>query len=384
MLNGFSVYYIESNLVCVLVFMILLIHNYSNIDRQDKQVKFDRVLMAFILYFLTDCFWAAIVDGFIPRTRFSKVTVDFLIYLFMAAIIYFWLEYVMAFEKAPHRNRPINRFAVLFPFLASTIALILNYLLAPQFLLNDQLDTLAGYNIYLVLVPCIYMAAILFYTLRKALSEESMNDKRKHLFIGFFPLITIIGGVVETLWFPQMPFFCFCALILMLIFYIQSIELRISLDPLTQLNNRGQLTKYSSQRANLHVEGRMTYVIMIDIDSFKQINDTYGHAEGDKALVLVSDALKKGLNRHGMPSFLGRYGGDEFILIIHPVTALEAELLIREIREEVAKAGRDVPYPLSISVGCAELESGEETIKNCIVRADDLLYQDKKAKGAGR
>ena len=383
-MNGFSVYYIESNLVCVLVFAILLIHNLSNIDRQDKQIRFDHALMAFILYFLTDCFWAAIVDGLIPRTRFSKVAVDFLIYLFMAAIIYFWLEYVMAYEQAPHRNRPINRFAVLFPFLISTVALILTFLCAPQFLINDQLDTVGGYNIFLVVVPCIYMAAILFYTLRKALKEDASSEKRKHLFIGFFPLITIVGGVVETLWFPHMPIFCFCAMILMLIFYIQSIELRISLDPLTQLNNRGQLTKYISQRSNLYVEGRMTYVVMIDIDRFKAINDTYGHAEGDKALVIISDALKRALNRHNMPSFLGRYGGDEFILIIHPVTSHEADLLIREIRDEAGRASADAPYPLSISVGCAELKNDGETIKNCILRADDLLYEDKKAKNAGR
>ena len=377
-MHNFSVYYIESNVVCTIVFGILLIHNHFNIDRQEKQIKFDHVLIAFMVYFLVDCFWAAIVDNLIPKTRLTVVTNLFLIYISMAAITYFWLQYVLAFEQVPNRNKPVNRFAVLFPFLVSTVALILNYCIAPQMLINKSLDTLPVYNIYLVTVPYIYMAAILFYTIRKARKEENPIEKRKHLFVGFFPLMVIVGGIIQMAFFPYIPIFCFTSLILMLIFYIQSIDQRISLDPLTGLNNRGQLRRYVSQSSNLHQEGRMTVVIMMDIDDFKTINDTYGHAEGDKALIIVSDSIKKAINSHNMPSFIGRYGGDEFILIIHPVTLDEIEQLISEIRSEIESRTRELPYPLAISVGYDELRNKQDTFQNSILRADTKLYQDKK------
>ena len=377
-MHNFSVYYIESNIVCTIVFGILLIHNHFNIDRQEKQIKFDHVLIAFMVYFLVDCFWAAIVDNVIPKTRFTVVTNDFLIYVVMAAITYFWLQYVLAFEQVPNRNKPVNRFAVIFPFLVSTVALVLNYCIAPQMLINKSLDTLPVYNIYLVTVPYIYMAAILFYTIRKARKEENPIEKRKHLFVGFFPLMVIVGGIIQMAFFPYIPIFCFTSLILMLIFYIQSIDQRISLDPLTGLNNRGQLRRYVSQSSNLHQEGRMTAVIMIDIDEFKTINDTYGHAEGDKALIIVSDSIKEAINSYSMPSFIGRYGGDEFILIIHPVTLDEIEQLISEIRSEIDSRTRELPYPLAISVGYDELRNKQDTFQNSILRADTKLYQDKK------
>ena len=372
---NFAVYYIESSIACVIVFGILFIHNHFNIDRQEKQIKFDHVLIAFMLYFLTDSVWAAITGGIIPKTRFITVLLDFLIYLLMVATMYSWLEFVMAYEQAPHRNRPINRFAVAFPFLISTIAMVINYIVAPQVLLDDNLDTLMVYNVYLIAVPYIYMAAILFYAVRKAKSEENRSEKVKHLFIGFFPLMVIAGGAVEMQLFPHVPIYCFTCMILMLVFYIQSLEIRISIDPLTQLNNRGQLERYTSLRSNLHIEGRQTVVVMMDIDGFKQINDTYGHAEGDKALVIVSNALKAVVNRHNIPSFLGRYGGDEFILIAHPVGIEEMKQLIGEIREEVD--GKDVAYPLSISIGYEELEGESDTIQSCILRADKKLYLDK-------
>lgn len=372
-MKGFSFYYIEANIVCVIVFGIILFHNHFNIDRQEKQIKFDHALLAFIFYFLADSVWAGIVDGVFPRSLFNIIV--FLLYVGMAAITYFWLEYVMAYEQAPHRNRPINRFAVIFPFIVSTILLVLNFIMAPGKLISDTLETQPLFLVYLSAVPDIYMIAILFYTIRRARREENPAERRKHLFIGAFPLIVSVFGLLGEMINPYAPTFCFTCLILMLVFYIRALDLRVSQDPLTQLNNRGQLEKYCAQRANLYIEGRETVVVMMDIDKFKSINDTYGHAEGDRALQIVAGALKTVINSHSMPSFLCRYGGDEFILIVHPADVGEMDQLIQEIRTEIQK--EKCAYPLSISAGYEVLRGDADTIQDCIERADRKLYEEK-------
>ncbi len=372
-MKGFSFYYIEANIVCAIVFGIILIHNRFNIDRQEKQIKFDHALMAFIFYFLMDSIWAAVVDGVLPKVLYSYVS--FLVYVAMAGIIFYWLDYVMAYELVEHRNRPFNRFAILFPFIVSTILLIVNYIVAPQTLYNDTLQTLPLYTVYLSAVPDIYMVAILFYAIRRARREENPSEKRKHIFIGTFPPMVSVVGLLGEMIDPHAPTFCYACLILMLVFYIQSIELRVSQDPLTQLNNRGQLERYCAQKANLYLEDRKTVVAMMDIDKFKAINDTYGHEEGDKALLIVAGALKTVVKSHSMPTFLCRYGGDEFILIAHPADVDEADQLIREVRSEIQKEVHE--YPLSISAGYDVLNDGEDTILDCIRRADKKLYEDK-------
>ena len=372
-MKGFSFYYIEANIVCAIVFGIILIHNRFNIDRQEKQIKFDHALMAFIFYFLMDSIWAAVVDGVLPKVLYSYVS--FLVYVAMAGIIFYWLDYVMAYELVEHRNRPFNRFAILFPFIVSTILLIVNYIVAPQTLYNDTLQTLPLYTVYLSAVPDIYMVAILFYAIRRARREENPSEKRKHIFIGTFPLMVSVVGLLGEMIDPHAPTFCYACLILMLVFYIQSIELRVSQDPLTQLNNRGQLERYCAQKANLYLEDRKTVVAMMDIDKFKAINDTYGHEEGDKALLIVAGALKTVVKSHSMPTFLCRYGGDEFILIAHPADVDEADQLISEVRSEIQKEVHE--YPLSISAGYDVLNDGEDTILDCIRRADKKLYEDK-------
>ena len=378
-MTSFAFYYIEANIVCILVFAILLLHNHFSIDRQEKQIKFDHALIAFMLYFISDAAWAAIIAGMLPRNRFTVVATNFSNCVIMAAITFLWLRYVMAVEQSPHREKKSSQFAVAFPFLVSTVTMIALYLINPRLLLSDDLELQPAYNIFLVIVPSIYITAVIVYTSRRAHTEKNPFEKRRHLFVGLFPLLVILGGVFQLLALPKTPIFCFCCTILMLIFYIQSMEGQISIDPLTRLNNRRQLLHYLTQESGNHRDGRLTYVIMLDINDFKKINDTYGHAEGDRALVLVANALRKAVNSHSMSAFLGRYGGDEFIIILHPGSAEEIEPLVNEIRAQIEDACRaqGTPYVVSVGIGCDALKDGEDTLQECMRRADEKLYLDK-------
>ena len=379
-MSDYIIYYTESNLVCLIIFGIMLVHDLCNTARQETQIKYDHALISFMLYFVSDSVWAAVIAGVLPSKPGIVLAVNFANYVIMAAITYLWLRYVMAVEQAPHRERGINKFAVIFPFLISTIALIVVYCAAPRALFTEALRPTLTFDIFQIGVPIINIVAVVFYSMRKARQEENPIEKKKHLFIGLFPLIVICGGLLQVLVLPNTPVFCFASTILMLIFYIRSMETQISLDPLTKLNNRGQLMRYISQKSNLHIEGRQTFVVMIDVNDFKTINDTYGHAEGDRALVLIADNLKKVVNRFSIPCFLGRYGGDEFILIIHPVDAAALEQIIRAIRDELALAcqAAETPYVLSVGVGYDALLNEQDTVQKCIQRADHRLYLDKE------
>ena len=379
-MSEYFIYYTESNIVCIIIFSIMLFHNLFSVDRQEKQIKYDYALIAFMLYFLIDAVWASVLAGVLPKNRFAVLAINFAIYVIMAAITYCWLEYVLAVEQYPHRNRPINKVAMLFPFLVSTIALIVTWLVSPGTLMNDALEPQPVFYLFLVCVPIINIVAVLFYSLRKALKEENPIEKRKNLYIGFFPIMVVLGGLTQIIFLPKTPIFCFCSTILMLIFFVQSMEVKISLDPLTGLNNRGQLVRYVSQKANLHVAGSLTYVIMLDVNDFKNVNDTYGHAEGDKALVIIADSLKEIVRKQNTPIFLGRFGGDEFILIAHLKDEDALKELIREIRAEIAAQCRaaGTPYQISVGIGYSELRPEQDSFQMCLQRADQNLYLDKE------
>ena len=379
MMSSYFIYYTEASIVCVIIFGIMLVWDLFSIDKQEKQIKYDHALIAFMLYFVSDALWAAVIAGMLPRNRFIVVTTNFLNCILMAAITYRWLIYVMAVEQIPKRDKPLTRFVILIPFLLSTAALIFTFLFAPDLLLSSDLELQPLYSVFLVAVPIIYIVAILGYTMKRAIAAESLIERRNHLVVGLFPLLVVFGGLAQVIVMSETPIFCFSSTILMLIFYIGSMKIQISTDPLTGLNNRGQLANYVTQKSNIHHENRLTIVIMLDINDFKLINDTYGHAEGDRALILVSNALKEVVRNHSIPMFLARYGGDEFILVAHPTSESEIDAIICEIRERIEARCRmeGTPYTISIGAGYDKLAGETDTFQKCMQRADEKLYEDK-------
>ena len=379
MMSSYFIYYTEASIVCVIIFGIMLVWDLFSIDKQEKQIKYDHALIAFMLYFVSDALWAAVIAGMLPRNRFIVVTTNFLNCILMAAITYRWLIYVMAVEQIPKRNKPLTRFVILIPFLLSTAALIFTFLFAPDLLLSSDLELQPLYSVFLVAVPIIYIVAILGYAMKRAIAAESLIERRNHLVVGLFPLLVVFGGLAQVIVMSETPIFCFSSTILMLIFYIGSMKTQISTDPLTGLNNRGQLANYVAQKSNIHHENRLTIVIMLDINDFKLINDTYGHAEGDRALTLVSNALKEVVRNHSIPMFLARYGGDEFILVAHPTSESEIDAIICEIRERIEARCRmeGTPYTISIGAGYDKLAGETDTFQKCMQRADEKLYEDK-------
>ena len=378
-MSEYFIYYTEASIVCVVIFGIMLGRDLFSVDRQDKQIKYDHALIAFMLYFVSDAIWAAVIAGMLPRNHFTVLTTNFSNCVLMSAITYCWLRYVMAVEQVPYRDKRTCKVLTLLPFVGSTVALILTYLIAPRVLLSEGLDLQAPYFAFQITVPCVYISVVLGYTVKQARREESPIERKKHLFVGFFPLMVILGGLIQVVLLPETPIFCFCCAILMLVFYISAMDTQISTDPLTGLNNRGQLLHYTSIRTNMRREGRRTYVVMFDINDFKAINDTFGHAEGDRALILVAESLRSVVRNHSTPMFLARYGGDEFILIVHPASDDEVEPLIANIRGQIEARCRNenAPYLLSIGAGYDELAAKDDTFQHCMQRADDRLYADK-------
>ena len=378
-MSDYFIYYVESTIICLIIFSMMLVRDLFKVDKQEKQIKYDHALIPFMLYFISDVFWAAVISGVVPKNRFTVITANFANCVFMGGITYMWLRYVMSAENMPNRDKPRTKLTVFFPYFLSTVVLLALFLFAPSLLMDDELNILPLYNIFLVVVPSTYISLAFIYTLRKAKCEENPIERKQHQSIGIFPISVVAGGLLQILVLPSTPIFCYCCTLLMLRFYFQSMETQISLDPLTGLNNRGQLMRYISQKSNMRMEGRSTFVIMFDVNDFKTINDTFGHAEGDRALTIIANSLKTVLQSRGMPIFLGRFGGDEFILIAHPVNKNEIDPLIREIRRQIDARCRaeKTPYALSVGAGYDELADEKDTFQKCLERADQNLYLNK-------
>ncbi|MBI5230868.1 MAG: diguanylate cyclase [Coriobacteriales bacterium] len=158
-------------------------------------------------------------------------------------------------------------------------------------------------------------------------------------------------------------------------------------DQLTHaLNRRGFLVSLDQWAAWSSRYGRPLAVVVMDLDNFKRINDTHGHAAGDLALVAFANAVRETVRESDL---IGRQGGDEFA-VIAPETDEEAltHLLDRIVRDAAAKAQREWPYrettPISVSAGGA-WTAGDDGVAGdtLLTAADDALYAA-KAEGRSR
>jgi two-component system cell cycle response regulator len=156
------------------------------------------------------------------------------------------------------------------------------------------------------------------------------------------------------------------------------------LDPLTGLHNRRHLdARLKSEFAFANRHGTPLSVLLIDIDHFKKINDTYGHAGGDVALKALSERLQKTVRTEDI---VARYGGEEFAVVARGIETAGAMLLAERIRERAAEIrleheGQTIAFTISVGVATMTRERIFDSIPSVLKAADDALY---KAKEGGR
>jgi len=148
-----------------------------------------------------------------------------------------------------------------------------------------------------------------------------------------------------------------------------------TIDELTGINNRRELLKklrndiLRAERFDLPLS-----VLMVDVDKFKQINDTYGHQRGDMVLQGMARVLSQNLRN---VDYMGRYGGEEFLVVL-PNTHKDGGLVVAEkLRKRIEEENFDGGIKATASFGVAELAKGED-LTSLVNRADEAMYQAKK------
>lgn len=146
-------------------------------------------------------------------------------------------------------------------------------------------------------------------------------------------------------------------------------------DYLTGIYNRRCLFNELNRFTTSGERYKITFsLLMLDIDNFKKINNTFGHQAGDIILQRVATFLKNSIRRCDI---LGRYGGDEFLIILPHLDKKGAYLCAERLREEIEKTDFNISIPITLSIGAAEYKEGME-IEDLILKADTLLYEAKE------
>lgn len=255
-------------------------------------------------------------------------------------------------------------------FIAYLILLSWNVSTGSIFYINEAHEYVRGTKIGIRLVMSYLPLGIALFNIIQG--RKNLNKKQFILFV--ILVIPVLVGSALDLFFEGVRIMWSGVSLSLLFAYLFIVRSSYRRDALTGVMDRRSCDEqinivYRSRRAGFYV------VFLVDVDDFKQINDSYGHLKGDEALCDVANILTRSVRRK---DFVGRYGGDEFLIIAGD--GVPPEVIIDRINHHVAEFNRldSKHYKLSLSVKGAMFMPGEwESEQEFFDHVDALMYQEK-------
>ena len=375
-------FYVEANIVSIIIFLMILLRELESVGRQSKQVVFINFIFANIIYFLSDICWVLILGDYLPSIPGLVAFVNIVNAIVLSSITGFWFVYAELSQGEKYINSLKMRLMVLIPVPVSSLLIIFMFVFFPGTMVTGGKDLTLAYFIMFLSVPVIYIIVSTVRSTVRALRKENYAVRSLYLISAAYPAIIAVIGVIQTLWL-KIPMFCFGCSVMMLYVYITSLNDQVSIDELTKLNNRTQLKKFVASDIPKQSSGkRDRFVLMIDLNKFKYINDHFGHVEGDHAIKRAADALMVACSASSLKTFIARYGGDEFLVIVKTESEDQIRNLCDSIKETLIRLNREAGsgYELTASIGYAAYSADITNFQAALSEADEALYREKAAR----
>ena len=377
-LSTYALMYLELNVVSVLLVCVIR-YKSNGLSQMVAQRNFVMAIDAQVAFFASDTLARLMYYGFLPSSPYMVIFLKSVYFFSTALMCYFWFVYFEYMQESDFvKSRTRVRVASILVWVMA-IMLLINVKVGMFFFIDeDGIYTRGPWFILQYILSYAYV----FFTCTRAfigIFDKRKIAKRKLLIeLAIFPVVPAIAGIIQFVK-PELPLACVSLSLATLILYLNWIDQVISLDPLTKLNNRKRFVYFYDQWQMTHDEKEDLYLMMIDANKFKSINDTYGHAAGDMALVRIAEALNRSCRFTNKRSHIARYGGDEFAVFI---CGADPELM-DSIKEKISESLKELndadkaPYELSVSMGYTKV-TYRQPLKNAIEMADKNLYEDKE------
>ena len=362
--------YVEINLICILIVAMEVIQLVRDIDQSPRVRLFTGLMICALFSFGFDLLWGFLHASGVPEPFSWGVNQLYFLALNLTSV--FWMLYAETCLKSSWLQKRRLFWLSLSPaFLVQLVTL-------SGLVFHIDLD---GYqrgplHWFQVLVAYLYIAWPAGKAFFKSTQRRYYAQRSEYRMLSSFVVFPLIFSALQLFLGGDAPMLCVGITLSIILLYQNRQARLISRDPLTGLNNRTQLIQYLSEHIKNHE--KTLYLLMMDANRFKNINDTYGHTAGDRALVQIATALKKAVP----PRFLiARYGGDEFIVAGEADNELEIcqlrDHIIRTLADE--NAASDEPFHVSLCIGYAAYSDSMNTIPDLIEAADRELYKVKKS-----
>ncbi|MGB8450785.1 MAG: GGDEF domain-containing protein [Anaerocolumna sp.] len=366
---------IDINIAAMVLLGVVYLIACGRLDRQDilnkKFLSTSRIILLGILFETLTC-----IINRRPELWLIPVSVLMHIGVFVTAPIltYFWYIFIYSWIIP---NTVISRkkqVLLLIPVVINAIITVLSPVFGWVFYITSSNIYHRG-NLFVVSSAIIYF--YLLYGLALVLKRRNKFIKQDFIPLFSYGILPIIGGLIQTLFYGTLVMWSSSAFS-MVIIYIFLQQRMIHLDSLTGAWTRESFDNYIPQRMKQGTEDKFG-IIYLDLDGLKQINDEYGHLEGDSAIKSAVQLLKSVLRKKDI---IARLGGDEFVIVVDCNTNEFLDELIEKINTRFIQynEGSEKKYKLECSIGADIYSDNFSSVEQFLHHVDNLMYSHKRMK----
>ena len=362
---SFSV--LTANIISILLIGTLYLANRQKAEYDRDMRLLQQIMVTIGIANISDCCVYYLAGS-------SNIVIKVLVFLsgsglFLGNVMigYLWAKFIMVHMNIPFSDIRRNIYRTI--GLISIVLLVINIFYPLVFSVSDGRYQRGFAYIIFLIFAAFYILDSLYLYVKRVKKNGSLKLFPVHIF-----LIPVILGIVIQAFFVEIAI-TWTSIAISVAGIMTALKNEIIFtDCLTGLYNRVYLEflhKRACNKKDCWVSG-----IMIDLNGFKQINDNYGHAEGDLALCIVADLLRKSFSEYGVVT---RYAGDEFVIMLNTTDDQLIQKIIKSAKKNFVTENEknDKPYQLSASMGYAITNLSNETIDDFMNRIDEQMYQDK-------
>lgn len=363
----------DINLMAMILLGITYLGARQRLDRQDKlnrtYLAVSWVVILGLLLETATCYFDRV-----PGWRMGLLFLYTALFAVAPVLAHFWLQLVHHWvlpEAQPSRG---TRILTLIPAICGVILA----LLSPLYGFVFSIDAGSMYHrgpLFALEVATVY--PYFCYGLAQMIQHRRNTIREDVLPLFVLGCFSLLGGLTQALIFGSQLMWSSAAFSLVIVYsFLQ--QRMVHLDQMTGTWTRTSGERYLNERMRRHGDEGFG-VILFDMDDLKQINDRFGHMEGDRALRQSVELIRKVVRKSDV---VARFGGDEFLIVADCTDPAELNALVDGIRAGFHEYGRQtsLPYQLDCSIGAAIYDASYTSIEQFLNHVDNLMYEQKRRK----
>lgn len=345
------------------------------------QVIFNGCIIMNILIFLFDTGMWLLDGNHLVALRAVNYFVTMLYYVSNPLICLLWLMYTdyKIYESRSGLLKRIRFYII--PCAISSVLSFISLYTSWLFIIDAQNNYMRGPYFWVMAVIALFYLLFSFgISLKDVINNGWADNISINIHLVVFPIGIIMASLIQIMFFG-VSIIWVCSMIAFASIYINIQNGEISTDHLTGLYNRRRLDEHLQRRLKIRRKDYHLFAIILDLDNFKSINDKYGHAAGDRALVTMAELLRQVCK--GSDDFIARMGGDEFIIVGERTEMGQINRLMDEISSAVYNDRRQLDYYILPSMGFSVFKIGD-TMDSFLATADQEMYRNKQERKLAR